>query len=187
MHTILSYFKSKKSELNFKQDVDLEELLDISDRKEYDEIEFEYMHLVSSDAQMKYFLIGYYFAIDNSLNRIASIQRRISTHGADEFFFGIFEEKLSQKKDDKYLGNLFNEVMEENITDFEDYKFKSFLKGYKAGEDKSVALCQKVTFTSKLYGIELHTAYTVYWEMVSKELFSMPEEFSVKNFVDRFH
>lgn len=122
----------------------------------------------------KYYSISYVFAIEYILNQFASIQRRISTQGVTQENIQKFGE-LSKKRQDGGTIYLFFKQLKTNSISISD--FKSFSRGYRDAEESVRSICNYIYEEQNKRQLTDATVYTSFWELTSRELIELPENF----------
>lgn len=169
---MLTYAKSKirNNNFSFAKNADIDDIIKNGSKRDAESIKDEYRYCFRK-SQAEKFLTGYYFAIDNCLNRVATLQRKIITHGPDNYQYSSFENELSKYKTNEYIKSLYQEVFGPELLG--DDSFENFQFGYREAEIKAIKICKLVTEIAVKNRIEMKTIYPKYWEQLSKELFSM--------------
>lgn len=182
---MLTYAKSKirNNNFSFAKDADIDDIIKNGSKRDVESVKDEYKYCFKKN-QCEKFLAGYYFAIDNCLNRVATLQRKIITHGPDNYQYGSFENELSKYKTNEYLKSLYQEIFD--AESLGDDAVENFQLGYREAELKAVEICKSVTKIAIKNSIEMKTTYPKYWEQLSKELFSMNSKTEIKT-VKKIH
>lgn len=132
-------------------------------------------NLKNNSSSFENFSLGYMFAVDNLLKRIATIQRYFSSHGICDDEIQRFGNEVKNKQSDDYISDLFLKVSKFK----DDDSNAAFFAGYRMAEINVDCICTNLYAESFKVGMSDSSLYTYFWDFTATELIDVTPELAI--------